>query len=434
MRWGTTVLLAWVSVAAAQPLSSPEDAPDLEPAEDVVRVRLRAEARPDGDPFLYAYEGQNPGPVIRARVGDTLVAELHNGLDAATTIHWHGVAVPWEMDGVTWMAEPVGPGEDKVYTFALERSGTFWYHPHFNTERQVDGGLYGLLVVEDPAEPVADAELLLVLDTAREHHDPAPRHGHGRAAVTPRWLVNGRPAPVTYRARGGTNVRVRVLNVSNVEYAALRSPGLRHIGGEQGLLPALQTPERVVLAPGQRAEFEWRVGERGFTLATDRYSLNGGDAFGEVTDLVDVEVDDPAPAPAGLPWPFPGGEPSPDTAPADIVYALAGSDRTGQWRINGERFPEITIATVPLGRAVVLDVRNLSPTEHPFHTHGHHFEVLSVNGVPRPYRTIADTWNLGIRDQVRLRMVADNPGDWMVHCHILPHAGEGMVTVLRVGE
>ncbi len=92
----------------------------------------------------------------------------------------------------------------------------------------------------------------------------------------------------------------------------------------------------------------------------------------------------------------------------------------------------MTVAEFPLNQAVIVDVRNVSPTEHPFHLHGHHFEVLSVNGEPPPYKVVADTWNVRIRDHVRLRFVADNPGDWMTHCHILPHAGEGMMTVLRV--
>lgn len=426
--------LACVASAWAQPLVSPPDAPDLEPADGVVRVELRAQvyAEPRG-PFRYGYGGLNPGPTIRARLGDTLVAEVHNELDAPTTVHWHGVAVPWEMDGVTWMAAPIAAGEQATFTYPLERAGTFWYHPHFDTEQQVDAGLYGVLVVEDPADPVADAELVVVLDTESEHRDhEAPHLGHGHASLRPRWLVNGQPAPATFQAAGGTTVRARFLNASNVAYAALSWPDMHHIAGEQGLLPSLQSPRRVVLGPGQRADFEWRVGERGFEVSTDFYTLNGGDSLGDPTSLVWVEVEAPAPAPPGLPWPFPGGEPTADDAPADFVYALAGSDRTGDWRINGERFPEVTVAEFPLNQAVVLDVRNLSPTEHPFHLHGHHFEVLSVNGEPPRYRTVADTWNLRVRDQVRLRFVADNPGDWMTHCHILPHAEEGMMTVLRV--
>ena len=100
--------------------------------------------------------------------------------------------------------------------------------------------------------------------------------------------------------------------------------------------------------------------------------------------------------------------------------------------IDGERFPKVTIRSVPLGSEPILELRNLSPTEHTFHLHGLTFEVLSVNGAAPPRYTLEDTLNLKIRDLVRLKVHADNPGDWMAHCHSLPHAEEGMMTVLRV--
>ena len=64
--------------------------------------------------------------------------------------------------------------------------------------------------------------------------------------------------------------------------------------------------------------------------------------------------------------------------------------------------------------------------------HGLNFEVLSINGDPPPYKMVEDTLNLRIRDQVKLKVIADNPGAWMTHCHILPHAADGMMTILEV--
>ena len=137
-------------------------------------------------------------------------------------------------------------------------------------------------------------------------------------------------------------------------------------------------------------------------------------------------------APAAPTYRFSGAAPSPDPGYADIVYAFAGSDRTGTWRINGEAFPDVTIETIPAGERRIIEVRNLSPSEHPFHIHGMSFEVLSVNGVPPAYQRIEDTLNLKIRDRVRLAVQTNNRGDWMTHCHILEHAEDGMMTVLRV--
>ena len=101
-------------------------------------------------------------------------------------------------------------------------------------------------------------------------------------------------------------------------------------------------------------------------------------------------------------------KPSHPTQVTDILYVLSGSDRTGVWLINGERFPAVTIQQLEFGQEAIIEVRNLSPTEHPFHLHGLNFELLSINGTPPAYRTIEDTINLRIRDQVRLRVIADN--------------------------
>ena len=127
------------------------------------------------------------------------------------------------------------------------------------------------------------------------------------------------------------------------------------------------------------------------------------------------------------------GVPSADGAP-DIVYVFQGDDTSGVWMINGEVFPDITIHQLPLGQDAIIEIRNMSAVEHPFHLHGFHFEVLSVNDEPSLHRRIEDTLNIRIRDRVRLKIDVNNPGYWMTHCHILPHAYGGMMTVLHVPE
>ena len=416
-------------------LSSPQTAVDLDPATDVVRVRL--EAKPlegsESQPYLYSYNEMNPGPTIYAKLGDTLEVELVNRMAVPTTIHWHGVHVPWEMDGVTWMRTPTQPGDSFIYRFELTQSGTFWYHPHFNTEHQVDGGLFGTLVVEDPAEPVVDEELVLVFDSANEDRPPHGSHGHGK--VDTQWRINSestKDGPIEYRVDGGRIVRVRMVNASNVGFLALRWPSLRVIGGDQGLLAQMERPDRVVLAPGDRVEALLYVTDQNFTIFTDDYSLNGGDTYKDSKPLINVVVQNPQTETASVTWPFSLARPTPDPGHTDIIYAFAGSDRTGKWFINGEQFPNITIETIPLGEIRVIEIRNLSPTEHPFHLHGMEFEVLSINGVAPAYKQIEDTITLKVRDRVRILLHANNPGDWMTHCHILPHAGDGMMTILRV--
>jgi FtsP/CotA-like multicopper oxidase with cupredoxin domain len=419
---------------------SPVEAEDLDPAEGVVEVALTAAAiqleTPDGLLDGYAFNGQVPGPTIRAKKGDTLRVTLTNHLLTPTTIHWHGIRVPWAMDGITWQQDPVAPNDSFVYEFPLDQAGTFWFHPHFDSHSQVDLGLQAALIVEDPADPKPDHEAVLIFDGfgEKEHSEIDEEHVHSHARTLIKdWVING-AVRSELKFPAGSTVRVRMFNTSNAGYLDLRWPSMRQLGEDQGLLSALRTPERILLAPGDRADVEWLIGDEPFTVKNHPYSLQGGEAYADVQDLFQVVPVGEGAAPAGLAWPFPGGEPTPDPGHADVVYVFAGSDHTGKWLMNGEVYPEITVAEIPANQAFVMEVRNVSPTEHPFHLHGVFFEVLSVNGVAPEYRRIEDTINLAIQDTIRLGVVADNPGDWMAHCHILPHAHGGMMTVIRFLE
>lgn len=112
----------------------------------------------------WSYHGQVPGPEIRVRKGDVIQAALGNELPAQTTVHWHGVALRNNMDGVPMMTQaPVPAGQAFTYRFTAGDPGTYWYHPHAGV--QLDRGLYGPLIVEDPAEPASyDQEWTIVLD------------------------------------------------------------------------------------------------------------------------------------------------------------------------------------------------------------------------------------------------------------------------------
>lgn len=417
----------------APALVDPAPAEDLDPAPDAVRIELTAAPHTfevagqtvDG----WAYNGQVPGPTIRAKVGDTVTVQLTNDLPDPTTIHWHGLHVPWDMDGVVWMQDPIAPGEVFEYRFTLTQTGTFWYHPHFDTERQVDLGLYGAFVVTDPADPVVDEERVLVFDTWAEAEAATVdgAHHHGPDATVRTWTVNGLALPEWTPPTGSVS-RLRVLNVSNTGY--LHLPSVRQIGGEAGIAAAL-VDGPLVLGPGDRADLEWTASEP-TALTSLPYAAAGGPAWGEPIDLLTV-------APAGADigsappaWPTTGAAPTADPGQTDILWVFHGESAAASWMINGEQFPDVTIPQTPLDTDAVVELRNLSAAEHPFHLHGMAFEVLSVDGVAPPHQRIEDTLNLPIGTTARLLIHPRESGDWMAHCHILPHAELGMMTVLRV--
>src|SRR5262245_18850350 len=196
--------------AAAHDRARNAATPDAERC--VVRVELDAREiewafTPQGKTRAWGYNGQIPGPVIEARVGDVLEVHFTNRLPEPTTIHWHGLQIPAAMDGTDMVQHPIAPGETFIYRFRLPDAGTFWYHPHSNEVVQLERGLYGAIVVRGPNEPTFDAERVLVLDDMQldrkgqieppgwwiEQHD-------GRQGST--RLVSGRTEPELTIAAG----------------------------------------------------------------------------------------------------------------------------------------------------------------------------------------------------------------------------------------
>lgn len=422
------------------PLVFPPDAEDLDPDPDVLRVRLVAAPHTFtvGDDTVegYAYNGVVPGPTLRAKVGDTIIAEIVNQLDVPTTVHWHGTRAPYAMDGVTWTEAPIAPGESFTATFQARSPGTAWYHPHFDTARQVDLGLYGAVVITDPAEPRVDHDVVVIADAWGEHGARTPDEGavhHDLDGVDLRWTFNGVLDPV-WEVPANETARMRWINASNTGYLDLpASEGVRWIGADQGLLP--ESLDAILLGPGDRGDAEVRIGGGVDTpLVVRGYSLYGGAIPGDAVARLDVRPDGDAARPAPIAWPVPTPSDDPDPGRVDLRFVLQGDATRSFWTINGEVFPDVTVPFVPLGQDTIVEVRNISPTEHPFHMHGHAFEVLTRDGEPVAGRPVHDTVNVRVRETLRLRFQADNPGFWMTHCHILPHAAGGMMTVVEVGE
>jgi FtsP/CotA-like multicopper oxidase with cupredoxin domain len=234
-----------------------------------------------------------------------------------------------------------------------------------------------------------------------------------------------------FPASVGERIRVRMVDVANAGYLDLRWVELRQIGSDQGLLPDLQQVESVVLAPSDRIDAEWLIAHD-FSVFADPWSLLGAPAVGNEVRLFEVTVDAPGEPPEPLEFPFDGSEPTEDPGFTDILYVFHGDPHTGKWTINGELFPDITMEMLALDQWSVIELRNISQSAHPFHLHGHAFEVLTVDGVPPEFRTFEDTFDVAPYSVVRLGLLPNNPGEWMAHCHILPHAEGGMMTMLMV--
>lgn len=220
----------------------------------------------------WAYNGQVPGPTLRANEGETVKVEFRNELPIATTVHWHGVDVPWQQDGVPDVSQKaIEPGDTYSYEFEATPAGTRWYHTHGSGMKdeatQIDMGLSGALIVSPKREVAADVDQVIVLDEwsiGSGGYNAAMLAGHGSHNAGSSFNVftmNGRAAPdiEDIVVKKGDRVRLRFVNASSVSYHPM------HIHGHQARVVALDgnpVPSPTVrnvelLAPGQTADMEF---------------------------------------------------------------------------------------------------------------------------------------------------------------------------------
>lgn len=396
---------------------------------------------------VWAYNGSLPGPLIRARVGDRLIVHFTNNLPEATTIHWHGVRVPNNMDGAPGLTQnPVEPGETFTYDFVLEDAGTFWYHPHLNSAAQVQRGLYGAIVVEDPSEPaIPGDELVLVLSDMGLNDDgsfqEADRGGtfgvlFGREGDT--ILVNGKIAP-TVKVRAGVQQRWRIVDAAITRYfpIALRGHSWIRVGGDGGLMERPEELPRMVMAPGERIDVvftpEGEPGSEG-ELAWLPVDRGWGTAVGgrRVPYLKVRTVDEPAVEPLPVPQQLRTIEPIDLTDAVEKIVELTimgGDDPVQMMGINGEAHTHQLESQV--GATEIWTIDNTSDFDHPFHLHGYFFQVLDDSRIPEWKDTV------NVPDHTKLRIAVrfdDRPGMWMLHCHILDHQEAGMMASLLIRD
>ena len=411
------------------------------------RVPLVGAPHPHTD--VWCFNGTVPGPVIRARQGERLRVAVTNRLDETTTVHWHGVRVPNAMDGVPGLTQPpiAAGGGTFVYEFDLPDAGTYWYHPHSRSYEQVDRGLYGALVVEERAdERTWDRDETWVLDDWRLRRDAAiaddflhPRDTSHDGRIGNTVTVNG-AIPERFELRAGERVRLRLANVANARIFGLRFDGHKPLViayDGHPVEPHEPANGTVVLGASQRVDLLIDASAQPGSKHVVRDVYYPRQAY----RLLDLAYRDEAPLPPRPPVralpPNPLPEPDLDRARVHEIRITGGAPEQPMWAINGvavkgEDHLHHPLMEMRRDSSVVLDFRNLTAWPHPMHLHGHAFRVLTRNGKPNPLREWRDTVLLAARESATVAFVADNPGDWMLHCHVLEHQAAGMMATFRV--
>lgn len=391
---------------------------------------------------------------------------IDNGLPESTSVHWHGPVVRNDVDGVPGLTTPeVVPGGTETYEFVVPTPGTHWLHPHHGL--QLDRGLYAPVIIDDPADPGDYDEEVVVLDDWTDGLGATPAEileqlratggahgGHGMGGMGgmggsgPAWaagdwdhpahLVNGRlaQAPQVVTLRPGARVRLRVINAAADTAYRFAVGGQRmRITHTDGYLVRPVDASSVLLGMGERVDATVTVtggitavvaapeGKTGLARMLLRASTG---AEAPPRDYRPRELlDDPrllsrleAAEAVRL------SERRPD-AVRDVV--LAGGMGSYTWTINGRTYGDTQALDVRQGDRLRMRVVNRSMMAHPLHVHGHTAQVVRRDGSGAR----KDTVLVPPMGRLDLDLAADNPGQWMVHCHNAYHAESGMATRLE---
>ena len=421
---------------------------------------------------VWGFNGVLPGPPLRYRKGERVRFVVANELPQETTVHWHGVRVPNAMDGVPHVTQhPIAPGARFEYAFSFPDSGTFWYHPHQNSFEQVPRGLYGTLIVEEEKPIAVDRDEVWVLSDMKLAPDRQQVEDFGRildvandGRIGNQILLNGAAAGNgrSMTVRSGERLRLRLVNAASARVFRLAFAGHRPLViayDGQGTTPhPAPAAGGLALGPGMRADLVidcmQRPGESFAVSDVDRgTNVIARLAYSAERPLRDLPSDAPvALAPNELPEPdlrsatdhyivFQGG-----MRGAPLIGMIDGKPTKIQelmqkhelaWTMNYTAQHEHALLHEPFlhlrrGEHVVLRMLNETGYWHPMHLHGHFFRVVALGGKPTVPREWRDTVMMAPRGSLDIAFVADNPGEWMFHCHILDHAAGGMMGTIAV--
>lgn len=411
--------------------------------------------------------------------GDRFAVRFENRSGEPTLVHWHGLTPPWRQDGTPGISAPLlSDGADADYDFVLSRPGTNWMHAHTLQEQKL---MAAPLIVRDPSERGLDEREVVVLlhdfsfrspeELLAGLQDGSPGHGMmghggmrsgggmgggmmgggmmgGGSRSMPMgmggmdvndieydaYLANDRTLddPEIFRVERGGKVRLRLINGSTATAYTLDLGSLRgELVAVDGMPVRPQAGRRFPFAMGQRLDIRlslpgeagaWPIlalregapQRTGFVLATADATVNRIPIIGEETGpLVGSDLD------ASLAAEQPLAD-----RPVDrrVELLLTGGMHSYRWAMEGMPDPQ----RVATGERVEVVMRNMSMMAHPMHLHGHHFQVVGIDGrrFPGPVR---DTVAVPPIREVVIAFDADNPGIWAFHCHHLYHMAAGMM-------
>ena len=419
------------------------------------------------------------GPVLRAKKGDNVVINVKNNLHEVTTLHWHGMTLPANMDGGPH--QTIQPGKTWQSRFQIrQEAATTWYHSHamHQTGQQVYRGLAGMFIIDDegsnqlglPSHYGVDDIPCTIQDRRFDRQgrfsymSSMPDHMMGMQGST--VLVNGVITP-TLHAKS-TLLRLRLHNGSNARTYQLAFSDKRPfyvIASDCGFLARPFETNQVRLAAAERVEILVDVSDKKQVMLKSIASSGGGMGMmpmmnrmgNQALNIMMIDARQAQKSPLKVPSRLRQStlQLNPRQAVATRKFELemgmmgrgggmgmmggmmgrmSGNNRGGMFRINGKSMDINRIDfQVKRNSTEIWEISNASPMAHPFHVHNVQFRVLDRNGkAPHPAETgLKDTVLVHGGEVVRIIMqfpeYSDAKVPYMYHCHILEHEDQGMM-------
>jgi FtsP/CotA-like multicopper oxidase with cupredoxin domain len=386
---------------------------------------------------------------------------VDNQTDEPTALHWHGLVLPNQEDGVPGITQPaILPGQKYHYYFKLQQSGTYWMHSHYAF--QLQQLMSAPLILQDAQQTDAHDVVMLLTDFSfkspevlfNELRHQKTSHAYSMNMKMSSmsqdladvqydaFLTNYRTLeqPQIVRVTPGETVRLRIIDgaASTNFFVKLGSLSGKLIAVDgEAINPLTQSAFNLVM--GQRldvlvtlpkgegaypilAQGEGTAMQTGLILATPKavipsipektHNVAGAITLQQESQLTPIQ-------------PL-----SRKSVTQTLVVNLTGNMSDYVWEINGKVWPNYTPLITKEGDRVEMVFHNLTDMSHPMHLHGHVFEVTEING--KKYQgALRDTVLIPAHGTIKIQFDADNPGNWMIHCHVLYHSEGGMMTILQ---
>lgn len=402
---------------------------------------------------------------LRQKKGEQFDVILENTLNVPTSVHWHGLILPSDQDGVAFITQfPIYPGLSYHYRFPLVQAGTFWMHSHFGLQEQ--RLLSAPLILEGPEDAEIAAQDVVVLfadfsfKTPMQLFEELRNQGKKMMAMSSNmhskhpdlvdvnydaFLANSRTLeePEIFTVPHGKRIRLRLINGASSSNFFISTGNLKGeaiaVDGHR-IEPLLAS--RFELAVAQRidilvdippeggvfpilAQGEGTDLQTGFMLATKgtlppKLPTKAAEKAGALTNKQELLLKALSPL---------------SVKPIDrsVQVVLGGDMANYVWTLNGQIWPEVTPIVINKGERIEISFKNVSSMAHPMHLHGHVFQVTAIDG-KTINGALRDTVLVLPNSTVNIQFDADNPGVWPLHCHLLYHLEGGMLTVVRYKE